>query len=168
MAAVVVMLHGMQIWVGFGSGSGFLPVLWKAITWTNVNLSLVEPLGTDFSEIWKKSLQFSIEKTHLNMLSAKWLPFCFGLNVLIYSDHGGKQWQHTLGNTIFVRLQLVHFLVVLVSNVSMFYTLSVLLANKNCKIRNNGIISDNYAVRSIRTSQDYIYGNRESKDTWLK
>ena len=41
-------------------------------------------LGTTFSEILIKTQPFSYKKIHFKILSAKWLPFCLGLNVLPY------------------------------------------------------------------------------------
>ena len=45
-------------------------------------LLLIEPLGTYVSEISIGIQTFSFKKMHLNMSSAKWRPFCLGLNVL--------------------------------------------------------------------------------------
>ena len=39
-------------------------------------------LATYFSKIWIKTRQLSNKKLHLQMLSAKWWPFCFRHNVL--------------------------------------------------------------------------------------
>ena len=50
--------------------------------WNNAGLLLTEPLGTNFSETSIGIQTFSFKKMHLNMLSAKWRPFCLGLNVL--------------------------------------------------------------------------------------
>ena len=41
------------------------------------------PLGTDFSEISIGTLTFSFKKMRLKVSSAKWRPFCLGLNVLM-------------------------------------------------------------------------------------
>ena len=60
----------------------------QAITWTNVGILLIEPLGTNFSEISIGIQTFSFKKMHLNMSSAKWRPFFLGLNVVINSDSG--------------------------------------------------------------------------------
>ena len=49
---------------------------WHTITWTNADILSIWLLRTNFSEIWVK-----IQKILLNMLSAKWRPFCFNLNV---------------------------------------------------------------------------------------
>ena len=44
---------------------------------------LIGPLGTNFSEILIEILTFSFKKMRLKESSAKWRPFCLGLNVLI-------------------------------------------------------------------------------------
>ena len=64
------------------SDNGLLPGRRQAITWTNVGILLIGPLGTNFSEILIGIQTFSFTKMHLKMSSAKWRPFCFGLNVL--------------------------------------------------------------------------------------
>ena len=40
------------------------------------------PLGTNFREILIGIKAFSFKEMHLKMSSAKWRPFCLGLNVL--------------------------------------------------------------------------------------
>ena len=65
-----------------GSDNGLSPGRRQAIIWTNAWILLIEPLGTNFSEILIKIHKFSFKKMHLKMLSAKWQPFCLGLNVL--------------------------------------------------------------------------------------
>ena len=65
-----------------GSDKGLSPGRRQAIIWTNAGLLLIEPLGTNFSEISIGIQTFSFKKMHLNMSSAKWRPFCLGLNVL--------------------------------------------------------------------------------------
>ena len=65
-----------------GSDNGLSPRRRQAIIWTNTGVLLIGPLGTIFSEIQIEILTFSIKKRHLKM-SAKWWPFCLGLNVLI-------------------------------------------------------------------------------------
>ena len=54
----------------------------QAITWNNAGLLLIEPLETNFSKISIGIQTVSFKKIHLDMLSAKWRPFCLGLNVL--------------------------------------------------------------------------------------
>ena len=54
----------------------------QAIIWTNAGILLIEPWGTNFSEMLIHIHTFSFKKIHLKMASAKWCPFCLGLNVL--------------------------------------------------------------------------------------
>ena len=54
----------------------------QAIIWTNAGILLIRPLGTNFNEILIGNQTFSFKKIHLKMSSAKWRPFCLGLNVL--------------------------------------------------------------------------------------
>ena len=65
-----------------GSDNGLSPGRRQAIIWTNAAILLIGPLGTNFSEILIKIYTFSFKKMHLKMSSAKWRPFCCGLNVL--------------------------------------------------------------------------------------
>ena len=65
-----------------GSDNGLSPDRRQAIIWTNVGILLIRPLGTYFSEILTGIQTFSFNKMHLKMSSAKWRPFCLGLNVL--------------------------------------------------------------------------------------
>ena len=65
-----------------GSDNGLSPGRLQAIIWTNAGILLIGPLGTNFSEILIGIQTFSVKKMHLKMLSAKWRPFCLGLNVL--------------------------------------------------------------------------------------
>ena len=55
----------------------------QAIIWTNAGILLIGPLGTNFSEILIEIHKFPFKKMHLKTASAKWWPFCLGLNVLI-------------------------------------------------------------------------------------
>ena len=64
------------------SDNGLSPGRRQAIIWTNARILLIGPLGTNFSEIWIEIWIFSFRKMHLKMSSAKWRPFCLGLNVL--------------------------------------------------------------------------------------
>ena len=64
------------------SDNGLSPGRRQAIIWNNAGLLLIEPLGTNFSEISIGIQAFSFKKMHLNMSSAKWRQFCLGLNVL--------------------------------------------------------------------------------------
>ena len=65
-----------------GSDNGLSPGRRQAIIWTNAGILLIEPLGTNFSEILIEIHTFSFKKMHLKMASAKWRPFCLGLNEL--------------------------------------------------------------------------------------
>ena len=67
-----------------GSDNGSSPGRCQAIIWTNAGLLLIGPLGTNFSEILIEIQTFSFKKMRLKMASAKWRPFCLGLNMLIH------------------------------------------------------------------------------------
>ena len=75
----------MHIYVGdliiIGLDNGLSPGWRQAIIWTNAGILPIGPLGTNFSEILMKTHTFSFKKTHLNISSAKWRPFCLDLNV---------------------------------------------------------------------------------------
>ena len=70
-----------------GSDNGLSPGRRQAIIWTNAGISLIGPLGTNFSEILIEILTFSFKKMYLKMSSGKWRPFCLGLNLLRYLLH---------------------------------------------------------------------------------
>ena len=76
----------MHIWVSnltiIGSDNGLSPGRRQAISWTNAGILLSGPLGTNISEILITIPIFSFEKMGLKVSSAKWRPFCLGLNVL--------------------------------------------------------------------------------------
>ena len=65
-----------------GSDNGLSPGRLQAIIWTNAGILLIRPLGTNFIEIVIENLTFSFMKMRLKVSSAKWCPFCLGLNVL--------------------------------------------------------------------------------------
>ena len=65
-----------------GSDNGLSPGRHQAIIWINARILLIEPLGTNFSEILIEIKTFSFKKMHLKMSSGKWQPSCLGLNVL--------------------------------------------------------------------------------------
>ena len=75
-----------HIWVSeiiiIASDNGLSPGRCQAIIWTNAWILLTGPLATNFSEISIGIKIFSFKKMHLKMSSAKWRPFCLGLNVL--------------------------------------------------------------------------------------
>ena len=68
-----------------GSDNGLSPGQRQAIIWTNAGILLIGPSGTNFSEISIKILTFSFAKMRLKVSSAKWRPFCLGLNMLSHS-----------------------------------------------------------------------------------
>ena len=65
-----------------GLDNGLSPGRRQAIIWTNVGISLIRTLGTNFSEILGEIHSFSFSKMHLKMSSAKWHLFGLGLNEL--------------------------------------------------------------------------------------
>ena len=75
-----------------GSDNGLSPGRRQAIIWTNAGILLIGPLGTNFSETLIEIDTFSFKKMHLKMSSAKWRPFCLGLDVLTL-----KCWSHGWG-----------------------------------------------------------------------
>ena len=68
-----------------GSDNGLSPGRCQAIIWTNAGILLIWTLGTNFNEILSEIHAFLFKKMHLKMPSAKWHPFCLGLNVLMDS-----------------------------------------------------------------------------------
>ena len=66
-----------------GSDNGLSPGRRQAIAWINAGLLLIGPLGTNFNEILFGIQTFSFKKMLLKMSSAKWRPFCLGLNELM-------------------------------------------------------------------------------------
>ena len=69
-----------------GSDNGLSPGRRQAIIWTNAEILLIEPFGTNFSEIFMAIHTFSFKKMHLNMSFGKWRTFCLGLNVLTFAE----------------------------------------------------------------------------------
>ena len=67
-----------------GSDNDLSPGRRQAIIRTNAGILLIRPVGINFSEILVEILIFSFKKMRLKMSSAKWRPFCLGLNVLIH------------------------------------------------------------------------------------
>ena len=76
----------MHICVGnltiIGPDNGLSPGRRQAIIWTNAGILLIWPGGTNFNEILSAILAFSFKKKRMKVSSAKWRPFCLGLNVL--------------------------------------------------------------------------------------
>ena len=67
-----------------GSDNGLSPGRRQAVIWTNAGILLIGHWGTNFSESLIGIHTFSFKKIHLKMSSAKWRPFCLGLNVLMW------------------------------------------------------------------------------------
>ena len=70
-----------------GSDNGLAPTRHQAIIWTIAEMLSIGPLGVTFYVILSEILTFSFKKNEkkpicLNVSSAKWWPFCLGLNVL--------------------------------------------------------------------------------------
>ena len=70
-----------------GSDNGLSPGRRQAIIWNNAGILSIGPLGTKGSEIFIEILTFSFKKMRLKVSSAKWRPFCLGLNVLTTLIH---------------------------------------------------------------------------------
>ena len=64
------------------SDNGLSPGRCQAIIWTNAGILFIGHYGPHFSEILIEILTFSFTKMSLKVSSAKWRPFCLGLNVL--------------------------------------------------------------------------------------
>ena len=77
-----------------GSDNGLSPGWCQAIIWTNAAILLIGHLWTNFSEILIEIRRFSFENMCLKVSSAKWQPFCLGLNVLtpfmLAKEHEGQ------------------------------------------------------------------------------
>ena len=73
------------------SENGLSPGRLQAIFGTNAGILPIGTIGTNFSEILTEIYTFSFRKMHLKMASAKWRPFCVGLNVLMTRN----SWKYT-------------------------------------------------------------------------
>ena len=93
-----------------GSDNGLSPGRRQAIIWTNAGILLIGPLGTNFSENLIGMQTFSFKKMPLKMSSAKWRPFCLGLNVLIHwsRDNMSAIYQRTFSK-VFSWLKMIEF-----------------------------------------------------------
>ena len=65
-----------------GPDNGLSPRRRQAIIWTNAEILSIGLLGTKFNDILIEILRVSFKKMCLKGSSAKWRPFCLGLNVL--------------------------------------------------------------------------------------
>ena len=79
-----------------GSDNGLLPGRRQAIIWTSAGILLIEPLGTNFNEIFIEVHVISFKKIHLKMSSGKSRPFCLGLNVLIWGELVQQLWGYNV------------------------------------------------------------------------
>ena len=70
-----------------GSDNGLSPGRRQAIIWTNAGILFINPLETNFSEIFTEIYTLSFKKRHLKMSSGKWRLFCVGLNVVSQPDY---------------------------------------------------------------------------------
>ena len=75
------------------SDNGLSPGRRQAIIWTNAGVLLTRPRGINFSEILIEIPNFSVKK-YSKLSSAKWRPFCLGLNVLINKARRFLAWSH--------------------------------------------------------------------------
>ena len=65
-----------------GSDNGLSPIRRQAIIYTNCELRSIGPKGTNFDEIFIKIQKFSFRNINLKITSAKWRPFCAGIDEL--------------------------------------------------------------------------------------
>ena len=93
-----------HIYVGnlttIGPDNGLSPSRRQAIIWTNAGILLIGPWGRKFSEILIGIQTYSFKKMHLKMSSAKWRPFCLGLNELTHFGRSDSIWRHRPGSTL--------------------------------------------------------------------
>ena len=83
-----------------GSDNSLSPGQRQAIIWTNAGILLIRTLGTNFSEILIEIRIFSFKKMGLKVSSAKWQPFCLGLNVLNGMENNERSWH--IGSAYFI------------------------------------------------------------------
>ena len=68
------------------SDNGLSSAWHQAITWINVDMLLIQPVATPFSEVWIKIQPVSIKKMCWKIMSAAWQQICKGLNELFSQD----------------------------------------------------------------------------------
>ena len=79
------------------SDNGLSPSRRHAIIWTNTEIFLIGPIGTNASEILIGISTFSFKKMHLKMSFGKWRPSYLGIDVLKLYNHSEicqVFWQH--------------------------------------------------------------------------
>ena len=89
------------------SDYGLSPGRRQAIIWNNAGILSIGLLGTNFSEILIEILTFSFKKMRLKVSSAKWPPFCLGLNVLSVLGASGCDIREFLSNAVYSSLRLL-------------------------------------------------------------
>ena len=67
--------------------------------WNNAGILLIEPIGTNFSEILIEIHTFSFMEMHLKMSSGKWRSFCLGPNVIYERSRVSKSDPHSSRTT---------------------------------------------------------------------
>ena len=161
-----------------GSDNGLSPGRRQAIIWTNAGISLIGPLGTNFSEILIGIQTFSFKKMHLEMSSAKWRPFCLGLNELNHMSWdahntgitfgSGNPWQmHVFFYCVFIYIAslilITHF-----PNLCYMIDFNEMIQDSRFKIQNSFIASHQtyYDIQhrhiSINYKYQYKYSNKLS------
>ena len=83
------------------SDNGLSPGRCQAIIWTNAGILLLEPLGTNFSEILMEIYTLWFKKMHFKMSSGNWQPIYLDLNVLKINEVLG-QGSHQCKNLYFL------------------------------------------------------------------
>ena len=147
-----------------GSDNGLSPDRRQAIIWTNAGILLIEPSGTNFTEIFIGIHKFSFKKRHLKMSSGKCQPFCTGLNVL-----NAKQWL-AYGYT---HWHAANIIIKLMMNYSWHKTRKLSLITVGCThyitVPSHDIIamSHEYHVVSTQLSFDCLF-NRSCRPTSKK
>ena len=65
-----------------------LSYVWRqAIILANAGILLVDPVGTNFSEVFFLIHTLAFRKMHFKMLCGKWRAFCLGINVLTHCGY---------------------------------------------------------------------------------
>ena len=59
-----------------GTDNGLAPYMRQAIIWTHAGILLIEPLETNFSEIFIEIHTFSFKEMHLKLLSERCRLYC--------------------------------------------------------------------------------------------
>ena len=125
------------------SDNGLSPGRRQAIIWNSPAIMLIGPLGTSYF-----IRQFSFKNMHLKMLSGKWCPFGFGLNVL-------KSVAHFRPPTVFV----TDFILVCqlsVFNPLDYHTVTKRLITQNYELGNTCKIP---IIRKVLTGNIRIHGS---------